>query len=264
MSFHGYVCSCGVKKDHVMATRKTADDKVVKLWSDGGVTSALGTCLPGIGTAKSAFETKKNVEAGWLAFAEVELYDFSEVSALVKAARRAVRNRFLDPRDYMLRSMKGEKFRVGKHGVVTGSKVLKSRAFTGGSLRDIRAHMEVCRSLNCGVCGTKRGGKKRHATVEFVRAHELRAGDVVFPRYLHSKTREPATITGAPVSQKDRFGTARLAFPAKSEERTGNIYLGTDGGVHRLPRSQRGGKKRHATPKRKPNLVAEINALLKK
>jgi hypothetical protein len=107
------------------------------------------------------------------------------------------------------------------------------------------------------------GGKKRHSMVELVHANELRAGDVVFPRYLMSKTQEPATIVGEPVPSKDRFGTELLAFPAKAENQTGNIHLGNGGQIHRLRRIHHGGKRRHGAPSVSKQ-VADLNKLLRK
>lgn len=84
-------CSCGEFEDHIIGKARTADDKVVSLWSDGLVTSGMNYYIKGIGRARSAADRRKDVEAGWLAFGDVELYDFAEVPALVKAARKAVR-----------------------------------------------------------------------------------------------------------------------------------------------------------------------------
>ena len=84
-------CSCGEDDDHIVSKARTSDDKVVHLWSDGLVTSGMNYFIKGIGRARSAAERRKDLEAGWIALGDVELYDLSEVPALVKAARKAVR-----------------------------------------------------------------------------------------------------------------------------------------------------------------------------
>lgn len=112
-------CSCGTNETHEIARRRTADGKTVVLWSDGLITWAMGYMVRGIGAARSAYETRKNLEAGWMAMGDVDLYEAAEVSALVRAARRAVRQTSLQARDYMRRVAAGAKFRrCGRHGAV--------------------------------------------------------------------------------------------------------------------------------------------------
>lgn len=161
-------CGCGEKKSHEVARRRTADEKQVVLWSDGLVSGAMGFNLKGIGAPRSEFERRKALEAGWLVMGDVELYDYAEVPALVKAARRAVKQNSLDPREFMRRTMKGESFRT--HGaVVTSSRPTSEEseqimdANRQRRTADLKRHMEVCRSLHCRICGTARGGKRRHA-----------------------------------------------------------------------------------------------------
>jgi len=111
-------CSCGTHEAHEVARRRTADNKGVILWSDGLVTGAIGIGIKGIGAARSAYERAKDVEAGWLAIGEVELYDLAEVAGLVRAARRAVRQPSLQPRDYMRAVMSGVTYQAIKGGRV--------------------------------------------------------------------------------------------------------------------------------------------------
>lgn len=110
------ICSCGCSAAHKIARRQTADGIRLDLWSDGGVTSGMGFSVRGIGVARSNFEMELNVKAGWLAFAEIELYDSGEVSRLIQSARRAVRQRCDMPREAMLRYFRGERIRTMKAG----------------------------------------------------------------------------------------------------------------------------------------------------
>lgn len=87
---HPPTCSCGVHSDHKVARRLTADGKTVVLWSDGQVTGAFNA-IRGIGRARTRTARRLNLRAGWLVFADVELYDFDEVPGLVRAARQGVR-----------------------------------------------------------------------------------------------------------------------------------------------------------------------------
>ena len=72
--------------------------------------------------------------------------------------------------------------------------------------------------------------------VEWVKANELKEGDIVFPRYLISKTSDPAEIVGPPRSVLDpMIGIKVLKFPAKAKDgRTGDITLGPAGSIRRL------------------------------
>lgn len=111
-------CPCGTREDHEIARRRTSDGKTIMFWSDGLVTRAMGFGIKGIGAARSAYETAKNVEAAWLVADEVELYDVDEVAALVKAARRAVRQNHHDPREFLRATMRGVRYQPIKGGRV--------------------------------------------------------------------------------------------------------------------------------------------------
>lgn len=111
-------CSCGDPHPHEIGRRRTADGKTVVLWSDGAVTAALGFGLPGIGVPRGAYERGKAVEAGWLVLDEACVYDLSEIPALVKAARRAVRQTILAPLEFMRRTAAGERFTLVKGRIV--------------------------------------------------------------------------------------------------------------------------------------------------
>lgn len=100
-----------------IARGKTFDDKSVVLWENGHVTLALGHCLPGVGVSHSAYEQRLDVEAGWIVIGEAGLYNGNELSKLVKAARKAVRQRFDQPLRATRLIMAGKKIQVIKNGV---------------------------------------------------------------------------------------------------------------------------------------------------
>lgn len=76
----------------------------------------MGFALPGVGVARSSFEAERDLKAGWLLFAEIELYDGQEVPRLAKAARKAVRQHCDTPKEAMLRYFRGERLRTMKAG----------------------------------------------------------------------------------------------------------------------------------------------------
>lgn len=102
-------CSCGTTKPHILARRSTFDGNHVLLWSDGGVTGALGVGLYGA-PARERRNHANFLAGGWLALGEVELYDAAEVRKLLVTARRAVAQRNLPPLDYLRRQMAGQRF----------------------------------------------------------------------------------------------------------------------------------------------------------
>jgi hypothetical protein len=110
------LCSCGSAIPHKIVRRRTADDKEVSLWSDGQVTAGIGFCIRSIGVSHSDHECSLNVEAGWLVFGEIELYDGAEVARLVKCARRAVRQKLEIPRIAMIKYFQGKRLRTMKAG----------------------------------------------------------------------------------------------------------------------------------------------------
>lgn len=111
-------CSCGTHENHEVARRTTLDGKRVVLWSDGLVTGAMGWGIKGVGAARTAYETSKNIEAGWLAFDEIDLYEYTDVGRLVRSARAAVRQASQEPRRYMRAKMAGATFKAVKRGAV--------------------------------------------------------------------------------------------------------------------------------------------------
>lgn len=78
-------CSCGNHEPHVIARRKSADGFIVKFWSDGAVTSALGLYIVQGSRGKSLDAA---IRAAWRVAENVELYDYREIRALVLRARK--------------------------------------------------------------------------------------------------------------------------------------------------------------------------------
>jgi hypothetical protein len=109
-------CSCGEARVHILTKKKTADDRIVQIWSDGCVTGALGIGVSGVGASKSRREQRLDVEAAWLLASEIELYDYAELPKAVQVARRAVRQIVADSRVYFRRTMRGDRLTTVKQG----------------------------------------------------------------------------------------------------------------------------------------------------
>jgi hypothetical protein len=77
------MCSCGNPQDHVIAKSVTADGVMLERWSNGDITGRMGQYPTGIGKARSA----KAAEAADKIWANISLYDWAELPALIKAAR---------------------------------------------------------------------------------------------------------------------------------------------------------------------------------
>jgi len=103
-------CSCGQADDHVVSRRKTFDDVTVERWHSGAITGSFGIFPPG--TAPSKWAHRRQVVAD-LVWERVCLFTWAELPKLIRTARRAVRQRSLDPSAYLWRSLDGEKFRRG-------------------------------------------------------------------------------------------------------------------------------------------------------
>ena len=81
-------CSCGCTKEHVIATRETADGRRIQVWSNGVLTYSLGLFVRGIGTPRT--RTGRNTQRrAVLAIADdIGLYDYAELATVVKIAAR--------------------------------------------------------------------------------------------------------------------------------------------------------------------------------
>lgn len=104
-------CSCGCSQIHKVARRETSDGVTLQLWSDGSVTYALGIYIKGTKSARTSYQSSKNLEAGHLLFSVVELYDFKEVPQLLKSARKAVRQKSDSPYRAMVNYFNGRKIK---------------------------------------------------------------------------------------------------------------------------------------------------------
>lgn len=128
-------------KGELLATRTTADGKMVGLWSDGVVTVGyLHTHVRGAGVAMTAEKRAENVRAGWLLLCEVAVYDTAELPAAVCAARKAASA--ADPIPA---------FRGAMSPVVKSARphLRGCRCF-----RCVQDHARGgCRSLHCRTCG---------------------------------------------------------------------------------------------------------------
>lgn len=79
-------CSCGLAVEHIVAKRRTADGETVQLWHSGDLTGRFGY-PPGVMRAVSAVARAARRHA----WAVVELYDWSELAALIIASEGRVR-----------------------------------------------------------------------------------------------------------------------------------------------------------------------------
>lgn len=114
------VCTCGCTEAHEVARRQTADGVTVAFWSDGCVSGIMGLNVQAW-PPRSAFATRRAIEANRIVADEVCLYDWSEVRSLIRTARRSLEQVCLAPADYIRRSMAGETFR-STGAVVTSRK----------------------------------------------------------------------------------------------------------------------------------------------
>ena len=73
------ICSCGNPESHIIARRKTADEKSVLLWSDGSLTWALGHAVRGSAQPRTEKQRNAALRAGRLVLGDVCLYDADEV-----------------------------------------------------------------------------------------------------------------------------------------------------------------------------------------
>lgn len=71
----------------VIARRRTAQDSIVCLWSDGSLTWALGRYIKGSPCARTAAQVSVALAAGWLVLGDIDLYNDDELEGLVRAAR---------------------------------------------------------------------------------------------------------------------------------------------------------------------------------
>lgn len=94
------MCTCGRSDSHQIAWRRTFDDKIVCLWSDGALTWALGAAIRGTSFPRTDAQRDVARRVGRLVLEDVCLYDTDEVPGLISAAHAAVkRHPSADPGD---------------------------------------------------------------------------------------------------------------------------------------------------------------------
>lgn len=83
------MCTCNERQKHVIATRRTADDVVIKLWSSGEITTNFGAIPKTVGKSPYAYVRAQAVRANWLI--DFALYDWHELSVVITAYRKELR-----------------------------------------------------------------------------------------------------------------------------------------------------------------------------
>lgn len=87
------ICSCGCSALHAIATRETADGRIVTVLSDGGLVvgpSKLGQTFPGLGRPRSRYAADRRAAAVALVLDDLGLYDFAEVATAIKIAETTI------------------------------------------------------------------------------------------------------------------------------------------------------------------------------
>ncbi len=83
------MCTCNERQKHVVATRRTADDVVIKLWSSGEITTNFGAIPKSVGKSPYAYVRAQAMRANWLI--DFALYDWHELSVVITAYRKELR-----------------------------------------------------------------------------------------------------------------------------------------------------------------------------
>lgn len=85
----GSMCTCNERQKHIVATRRTADDVVIKLWSTGEITTIFGATPKSVGKSPWANRRAQAVRVNWLV--DFALYDWRELSVVITAYRNELR-----------------------------------------------------------------------------------------------------------------------------------------------------------------------------
>ena len=83
------MCTCNERQKHVVATRRTADDVVIKLWSTGEITTNFGAIPKSVGKSPYGYVRAQAVRVNWLV--DFALYDWRELSVVITAYRNELR-----------------------------------------------------------------------------------------------------------------------------------------------------------------------------
>jgi hypothetical protein len=146
------LCSCNATEPHEVARRRTGDGITVVLWSDGGVSGAMGRPVWG-DAARTIQRNKVYMRAGWLLVDEVCLYDASEVRRLVKVSRRACEQRRETPLVHLRRVMAGRPYRVRPPAERRFDNeitcITEYDEASGKMLRYRTVHRTTCRCIAC-------------------------------------------------------------------------------------------------------------------
>jgi hypothetical protein len=89
-----------MSKANVIARRRTYDNKLILLWSDGDITN---------GHVGALLSRRVPADAAWLVMGEVCLYDLKEVKAMIQIARKAINQRRVTPLEHLRNRMAGRK-----------------------------------------------------------------------------------------------------------------------------------------------------------
>lgn len=66
---------------------KTSDGKRIELHDDGSITLAHGFAINGVGDPRDKYKKRIYRDVSWMIFDELQLFDLSEVSLVIHAAR---------------------------------------------------------------------------------------------------------------------------------------------------------------------------------
>lgn len=76
------MCTCNERQKQVVATRRTADDVVIKLWSSGKISTNFGAIPKSVGKSPYGYVRAQ---------IDFALYDWHELSAVITAYRKELR-----------------------------------------------------------------------------------------------------------------------------------------------------------------------------
>ena len=88
------LCSCGCSEPHEIMSRRTADDRVIHLWNDGGLCSVFGRPFPGLVMRRRSADARthaRRMQIGRLFMGELCLWDLAEAPRLYAACERAAK-----------------------------------------------------------------------------------------------------------------------------------------------------------------------------
>jgi hypothetical protein len=87
-------CTCGQPHPHRVLKRRTADDRLIYVWSDGTWTTIDNVFIPGLGRPRSKFRRSCLRKAGLALADDIPLYDFAELRTLLACAQEEFKHRY--------------------------------------------------------------------------------------------------------------------------------------------------------------------------